>query len=358
MRARIATGMLTFAVLLGGCAATTPPAPAEPAPETAAEAAPLVFAFTGGFAAPQISAFERALSDAAADTIELRISGDFDTNVFGVEQAIVEAVASGELDLGWVGARAFSELGVHDFDALIAPMLIDSLATQRAVLGSDLPERMLAGLEPLGVTGLAIIGGPLRRPIAAEAPLLSVADVAGIPFYSMHGDVPAASIAALGATNIDVAPPERNAGIADGSIRAYENTLAFLSDTTDRRANVMTANVNLWPGVGVLIAHPATLASLTDAQRAALDAAASTAARTWSDALADEDELARSVCANGGGLARATPDDLGGFADAFAVVHARLASDAATAGYLEEIRALKGDTPADAVRIPAGCDAR
>lgn len=356
MRTRIVAGALCITVLLGGCATATSPAE-NPSVEASSGSASLTFAFTGAFADLQIAEFERVLSEAAGESIELSINGDFDTDVFGVEQSIVKAVRSGELDLGWVGARAFSELDVHDFDALIAPMLIDSLATQRAVLGSDLPRQMLTGLEPLGVTGLAVIGGPLRRPIAADAPLVSIEDFARTPFYSMHGDVPAASIAGLGASNVDVAPPDRNAGIADGTIRAYENTLAYLSDTTDRRANVMTANINLWPAVGVLVANPASLASLSDDQRAAIETAASSAAGNWLDVMEDEDELAGSVCASGGRLALAEPDALGEFEAALRPVHRQLASDPVTAGYLEEIRALKGDTPPDAVSIPAGCDA-
>ena len=51
--------------------------------------------------------------------------------------------------------------------------------------------------------------------------------------------------------------PVRNAGIADGSIRAYENSVAFLADNADwADFNVMTANLNLWPSVSVLIVNP------------------------------------------------------------------------------------------------------
>src|SRR5688500_16227901 len=43
-----------------------------------------------------------------------------------VEEQIVNAVAAGELDFGFVGTRAFADLGIHAFDALTAPFLVDS----------------------------------------------------------------------------------------------------------------------------------------------------------------------------------------------------------------------------------------
>ncbi len=45
-------------------------------------------------------------------------------------------------------------------------MLIDSYALQSAVIASDITGRMLGGLSVIGVTGLAVVGGGLRKPIA------------------------------------------------------------------------------------------------------------------------------------------------------------------------------------------------
>jgi TRAP-type C4-dicarboxylate transport system substrate-binding protein len=310
----------------------------------------LTLAVTGAFADPQVEAFTTELSTRG---ISLERSGEFDTDVHGVEQRIVEAVSAGQLDLGWVGARAFAELGVDDFDALVAPLLIDSLATQRAVLSSDLPERMLAGLAPLGVDGLAVVGGPLRRPIAADEPLLTPGDFAGIPFYSWHGEVNKASITALGAVDVDVSPPERNAGIEDGSIRGYENTIAYLTGAAERRANILTANINLWPSIGVLIANPAVMDELSDDESRAVKAAAVTVADSWLELLVDESQLAREVCANGGSFALATPENLAELRALVEPVHDEISAEGH--GYLEEIVELKGGTPPDAVVYPADC---
>lgn len=348
-----AAAALSAALVLGACAPTPSPVPAS---DPSASAAPetLTIAFTGGFADPQVSAFERLVEETSQGALRIAVSGDFPTDVHGVEQTIIRAVADGRLDVGLVGARAFSKFGVHDLDALVAPFAIDSVAAQRAVLRSDIPHRMLAGLEELGVVGLAVVGGPLRRPIAAGNPLVSLADFAGIPFYSWHGDVMAASVQALGAVNVDLAPPDRNAGIEEGSIRAYENALPFLVDTADRRANIMTANVNLWPAVGVIIANPDTLNRI-GAGRAGLEAAADEVAEDALDLFEDDRELARRACLAGAGFAVATPADLAELYAAVTPVIEQMTQDAATARYLAEIAALRGDSPPDVVEAPTEC---
>jgi TRAP-type C4-dicarboxylate transport system substrate-binding protein len=349
---RTATIMSACAlVLLAGCTGT--PTPSETAAD---EPATLTFAYTGSFADPQIAAFQQTLA-ASGDAVRLEVSTGFDTDVLGVEQSILKAVRAGDLDLGWVGVRALAELGVHDFDALIAPLLIDSLATQRAVLDSGVPSRMIPGLEAIGVTGLAVMGGPMRRPIAAERPLLTQADFVGIPFYAWHGEVNAASLVALGAQAVDAAPPDRNAGIEDGSIRAYENTAAYLADAPERRANIMTANINLWPSIGILVANPDTLAALTEDARAALeDAAFATSVRAI-DVLDAEADRVQIACEAGARFAHAPADALAELRVAVEPVYAVLRADAATSEFVDEILELKGSMPPDSLDIPAGCAA-
>ncbi len=343
---------LVASALLVSCAGA--PA-AEPSPSSD-ERVVLSFAFTGGFAQAQIGEFEHSLADATPELV-LTVDGSFDTNEFKVEQAIVDAVASGAVDLGWVGVRAFSELGVEDFDALIAPLLIDSIATERAVLDSDIPEQMMDGLADIGVTGLAVMGGSLRRPIAARSPIADLAGFDGVPFYAWHGEVNGLAIAALGAQPIDGAPPERDTGIENGTILAYENTLAYLAEAADRRANIMTANVNLWPSAGVLIANPATLARLSDAQRTALlDAAEGASARSL-DVLPPAAELVAAACAQGARFAEASAANLAELNAALQPVYATLRTDASTARFLDQIIALKGSTPADTVEFPQDCAA-
>jgi TRAP-type C4-dicarboxylate transport system substrate-binding protein len=315
-------------------------------------------AFVSRLADREVEVFQDELARKGSGRLTLTYEDEtFPSSSHGVEQAIVRAVADGRLDLGWVGARAFGELGVHDLDPLVAPMVLDSVAAERAVLSSDLPGRMLGGLEPLGVTGLAVLAGPMRRPIAAGRPLTTLSAFDGVPFFSWHGELNAATVTALGAENVDVAPPVRNERIADGSIRAYENTVAFLADNADWPTNVMTANVNLWPSVSVLVANPRMLASLPAGAREALKAAAATTSARALELAADEDAVVETACTAGARFALAEPTDLATLEDAVQPVIARLREDPTVAGHLDTVTTLTRGLPADTLTIPNGCRA-
>lgn len=354
-RRTAALGVALLGLSAVGCSTATPDTPTGTTTTTGPVS--LQIAFPLGLADEQIGHFQGEVSERADGSLTIGIHPDFSSQILSIEQDIVEAVMSGDLDLGVVGARAFRELAIRDFDALIAPMAIRSMTAQATVLATDIPTRMLDGLEPHGITGLAVIAGPLRRPTAAESPLTTLEDFAGIPFYTFHGEINGMAVEALGATHVDTSAPERNAQIEAGAIRAYENTLAFLDHTIEWPTKHHTTNLNLWPSVSVLIANTTTLDSLTRPQQLAiLDAAAETA-EVAVDLLPDETVLASRVCAAGARLAVATPDSLAEIEAAFAPVHDELRTDPLVATYLDEIEALTSELPADSLPIPDRCAA-
>ena len=71
--------------------------------------------------------------------------------------------------------RVLDTFGVKSFQALPAPMLIDSYPLQRAVLRSDMPAQMLADLEPIGLVGLSLVANELRHPFATKTRLAAPA---------------------------------------------------------------------------------------------------------------------------------------------------------------------------------------
>jgi TRAP-type C4-dicarboxylate transport system substrate-binding protein len=315
----------------------------------------LLLAYPPGFADAQIGLFQEMLAQESGGSVDVAVSDEFPLDTRTAEQDIVSAVAAGELDLGWIGARAFSELGVHDFDALLAPLLIDSLATQKAVLADELSARMLAGIEPLEVTGLALIAGPLRRPISVGPPLTSLDRFAGLSFQAFPGDVSSASVAALGAVEAQIPPARRDQALMDGSLLAYENSLALMANNLDTPARTMALNVNLWPAVGVIIANPDTLAALSPQQRDAVTAAAAATADRAFDALEPESQLVAVVCAQKGSFGYATPEALAQMRAAVEPVYGSLRANPATAAAIEEIERIKGSTPAEDVAVPPTC---
>src|SRR5262249_5929330 len=143
-----------------------------------------------------------------------------------VEQQIVHAIAAHRVDLGVVGTRVFDTLGVPDFEALTAPMLIDSYPLGRAVIAGPLPDPMIEGLGKLGVTGLAVLGEGLRKPVAVRRPLLEPSDWHGITFAAYRSRGAAKAIRALGARPSDVIASALDGALLEHRVQGAENDLA------------------------------------------------------------------------------------------------------------------------------------
>lgn len=124
------------------------------------------------FSPRDLEAFADAVAERSGGTVHIRLANNWRWGQRDFEPgAIRDVKAAKVVDMGWVGSRAFDELAVTSFDALHAPFAIDSYALEQAVLQSRIPDRMLAGLTPLGVVGLGVLPGPLRRPLSAPRPL-------------------------------------------------------------------------------------------------------------------------------------------------------------------------------------------
>ena len=245
--------------------------------------------------APAVAYFVGRVAGLSNGRLRIEVTHGWGDFAQGIEQQLVRDVASGKADLASVATRVFDTLGVTSFQALTAPMLIDSYALQSAVLGSDIPTQMLPGVEPLGVTGLAVFGGGMRRPIAAKRSLLAPADWKGLKVASARSMAQVNAINALGATAVELGQgpggPSRNEALAAGEIDAFEIFLgAWLLSTDVARAPHVTANVNLWPTTAALLANPDRLSRLTTDQRSWLTTAAADAA-AWSAQNANQDSL-------------------------------------------------------------------
>ncbi len=61
------------------------------------------------------------------------------------EAGTLQDVKAGKVDMAWVGARAFDTVGVKSFQALLAPLLVDSYALEAKVFEKGIPERDARG---------------------------------------------------------------------------------------------------------------------------------------------------------------------------------------------------------------------
>ncbi len=279
-------------------------------------------------------------------------------NVPDGEQQIVRGVAAGRYDLGVVGTRVFDTLGVDSFQALTAPMLIDSYPLEQAVIDSGIPAQMMPALDKVGVKGLGVLADGLRKPIAVRKPLLGPADWRGITFAAFRSRESSQAIRALGATPSDAVAIPLDQGLASGTVQGFETNLRVyrMRDNFWKLARYVTANVNLWPQTLAVIANPGRLARLTSQQRAWLtEAVRDTAAR--STGLINGDAgLPPGLCADGSRFANASNAGIAALRSAFAPVYAQVEQDRQTRQFIAEISRIKQHAPPGrALVIPGGC---
>ena len=143
---------------------------------------------------PEIQYFVQRVSDLSRGKMSVKVTYSVGGLAMNAEQQVVKDVAAGSFDLGFAGTSVFDTLGVPSFQALSAPMLIDSYPLENAVIRSSLPAKMMAGLAKLDVTGLAVVGDEMRRPVGVRQPILSLADWRGITFGTYQSKTEEAAI--------------------------------------------------------------------------------------------------------------------------------------------------------------------
>jgi TRAP-type transport system periplasmic protein len=357
-RARLATVALAViaAVVAGGCGGG-----GGTGDKAGGSGEPVVLRMANAYGdlqtAPVVEQFVSQVKARSGGTLRIQVTSRWGDYADDAEQQVVRAVAAGEVDLGWAGARVFDTIGVTSFQALQAPMLIDSYALEQAVVASDLPGQMLQGLDKVGVRGLGVLPDSLRKPIAVKHPVLGLGDWRGITFGTLKSAGQAQAIRSLGATPMEVFRRSRNEALLDGRLQGLEMDLfVYEHGGPVQPAPYVTANVTLWPQMDVLFANPDRLGRLTGQQRGWLQQAARDAAgRVAALAVRDAQSL-KNACRSGARFATASPADLAALRGAFAPVYASLERDPQTKAFIERIQALKRSTSAGApLAIPAGC---
>src|ERR1700759_4738960 len=256
---------------------------------------------------PGISYFVQRVSDLSRGKMSVKVTYTVGGLALDAEQQAVKDVADGSFDLGFTGTSVFDTLGVANFEALSAPMLIDNYPLENAVIRSSLPAKMMAGLAKLDVTGLAVLGDEMRRPVAVRQPILSLADWRGITFGIYQSNTEDAAVRALGAKPGPGFATARDQALASGALQGFDLNLVFYHQLSqEHAAPYITANVNLWPRTVALFANPGRLAKLSASQRRLVTRGAADAAVHSTGLFRDEDPVVRDICQSGGRFADAS----------------------------------------------------
>ncbi|HEX6712981.1 MAG TPA: hypothetical protein VF066_06335 [Thermoleophilaceae bacterium] len=275
------------------------------------------------------------------------------------EARIGRLVQHARLDLGYIDARAWDDVGVRSLQALAAPFLIRDDDALVGVVKSPLADEMLAGLHRVGITGLAFMPGLLNHPIALQRPLVSAGDFAGARLAVFPSRATDLLVRTLGATPVHMDPLGGPGTIppaaTDGQIHMILGAV---------RHGILTANVNLPPDVKTLVISTAALDGLApDERRAVLDSARAVGASYLPPDRFSEAEIIEAGCtkpaveAPWARIVIASPGQIAALARATQPIYARLEQDPQTRSLIARIRTLEASLPATPpLRISAaGC---
>lgn len=350
--------LVLVCVIAAGCAGSSPVADKAGGSDTGRVVWRLAVTGSGVSDDPPVADFARRLAALSHGTIRVKVLSPWGGFAADSEVQVAHAVASGTVELGSIGSRVFDSLGVPSFQALSAPLLIDSYPLEAAVLRSAMPGEMLVSLNRLGVTGLGLLGEELRLPISVHRPLLTPADWRGLSVGTYRSDVQEEAIKGLGATPFVAFGPVRSQALDAHRIQAFElDVRRYMRNGLATKAPYVTANVALWPQFDVLLANPMRLASLTDQQRTWFIQAARAAGRDSVALVSDEEKYVRELCAIGARFADASAADLKAMRTSLTATYAQIEQDPATKAFIERILSLKRSTPPSPI-LPAGCTGR
>jgi TRAP-type transport system periplasmic protein len=314
----------------------------------------------GDFAAiPEVGRFVDRVKAISRGQLQLDVVGEWGQGKPSYERAVVRDVQRGKTHLAWVGVRVLDTVGVKSFQALQAPMLIDSYALQRAVLRSDMPARMLADLEPIGLVGLSLVANELRHPFATKTRLATPADFRGKRIRVYASEVQTLTMQALGAKPSYEGWADVRDALTQGKLQGLESDLAnYVNNEYANVAPFATVNVTLWPRTIALVANAKAFAALSSEQQGWLRQAAADAT-AYSLKLPNADQQKLNVaCSLGARAVVATPADLAALTKALAPVYTTIQRNANTKSFVHAIRVLKRKTPARPLTVPAGCATR
>jgi len=304
--------------------------------------------------ADEVEMFADAVETSSGGSIDVEIVWEAPGPYTGEsERNMAAMVRDGEFDLAVVPTRVWDQLDVTSFQALQAPFLVDNLGLLNRIAGGDLATEMLAGLDPIGIEGLAVWPESLRHPIGFAGPLLTAADFEGAQLRVPTSGPSIGLAEALGVVAVDN-PEDWSAAVAAGELDGAESAFVWARDLP--AFGTMTGNITFYPKANTIVANADAFDALGGDGQDALRRAAAEALDYVVETNASEHDLALEYCAAGGSVALAGDNDIAELTELAGPVLTELEQDAGTKGLIDAIRAIDEESPSDAADLPAACE--
>jgi TRAP-type C4-dicarboxylate transport system substrate-binding protein len=316
----------------------------------AAQAESRVLTLANGNGQPdELQIFIDKVDELSNGRLRIKPSNSWRSGEAQYEKGIFEDVRNGKADLGWVGSRALDSVGVKAFDPLHAPFLIDSYELQDQVLDGDLPDKMLAALEPAGVTGVAVLPGPLRF-LHVDRKIVGPEGLAGLKIALQDSPLAEATLTAFGAQPVAIG--------SGGSISRLDGVETQISSSQGNHyyetAKYTVGDAPLWPRPYVVFADTDAWNALSsDDQQVLRDAGEAARSGMLVETLEVEQAALGTLCRAGGEVMTIGAAGMARLQQAAAPVIERLRSDPATEQAMSEIEAMRGGAKPQSLACPA-----
>ena len=345
---RYLTCLLLVVALLSGCGSSTD--------RTGKRKQGHVTVLTFGnvnYAPGELQPFADQVARLSGGHVRIRFVNDYRNGQLEQEKSLIDDVRAGKLDLGWAGARAFDRVGATAFEAFQAPLLIDSYEAERAVLNSPVPAAALKTLEPLGIEGIGILPGPMRKLVSAKRPIVEPADLQGLRTAFSGGPATENALRTLGAEPVRIASGTK----WDGWDAAEAQLSSIAGNHFEDEAGHLSSNVNLWPRLPVVFAGPSARRKLSGDQLALLRRAAVAAGPPGFETIQNGERAAMQQLCRSMQVTTASPAQLEALRTTAQPAYDAIAHDAAAAPLLHKLESIREgvDEPASsAPRCAAG----
>ncbi|MEO7942707.1 MAG: TRAP transporter substrate-binding protein DctP [Marmoricola sp.] len=299
-----------------------------------------------------LAAFAAKVKELSNGTVTVTIKDSWHLGEPDYLAATIKDVEAGKVDLGSVAVRGFDNADIDTFEPLIAPMLIDSHDTQQKVFDAGIPDKLLASLSGSGLVGLGISPGELRLFSTKGLSLADVASAQDLKLGFQESGVAEDFLTAVGASATRL-PTSADISQVDGLEQQLDSIIgnSYYQVGLDH----VLGNLPLWPRLTAMVANEEAYGGLTDDQQQALRSAwAATMEQSVATARETDEGAADLVCTNEIALDQATPAQVAAWRKAADEVTATISEDSDRASVVDEIRELKGDTPAEAFTCAGG----